>query len=203
MTRRPRILFGGSFDPPQRAHRRAAEIALRAQPAAELVVVPAGRSPHKRRHEAGPEHRLAMAELAFAGIGRVSAEELHRPGPSYTVDTVTAHRLELGPGVPLFWLLGSDALAGFPTWREPQRILELARILIVPRPGHDPRAILEDAAFPPEIRGRLAAGILPEEAPAVSSTEVRRRLRAGLPVGELLDPAVLAYIERHGLYRGS
>jgi len=203
VTGKARILYGGSFDPPQLAHREVVEIALRAYPQARVLVIPAGWPPHKEEAGRTPApHRLAMTRLAFAGLEgvEVSDEECRREGPSYTVDTLAAHRRSLAPGTPLYWLVGSDSLLRLAAWKDPHRILRLARILTVPRPGYPPERILDDERFSIEERRLLARGILGETASPLSSTEVREALRRGEATSGFCAPEVHAYILDHGLY---
>ncbi|MEZ5990398.1 MAG: nicotinate (nicotinamide) nucleotide adenylyltransferase [Planctomycetota bacterium] len=198
-----RILYGGSFDPPQTAHRFVATQALAHLPEAELVVIPAGDPPHKPAAELAPcADRVAMCRLAFAGLehGRVSDEECRLPGPHYTYLALERHRAELGADVPLYWLCGSDSLLALPGWKHPRRILELCDVICVPRPGFDPDRLAGFDVFDAHERARLQAGVLPGEAPEVSATEVRRRLSAGEPCGEWLSPEVFAYARARGLY---
>ncbi|MCB9880880.1 MAG: nicotinate (nicotinamide) nucleotide adenylyltransferase [Planctomycetes bacterium] len=208
-----RILFGGSFDPPTLAHRLIAECALASVPNAELVVVPAAVSPHKQdRTTTAARHRLAMARIAFEGLPRVrvSDEEIVRGGASYTVDTLQLHRDELGADARLYFLVGADALLSFGRWREPDRILTLAKIISVARPDFEFSALDKSEGTTPAMRARLRAGILDCRGPRVSSTEVRNLLRSGTtsvdsgtgsPLESMMDKRVLAYIEAEQLYR--
>ena len=200
-----RILFGGSFDPPTRAHQQLVEIALAALPRAELVVIPAGRAPHKQgRHASLPEQRLAMARLAFTELPRVrvSDEEILRPETSWTVKTLERHRAQLGPDAQLYFLLGADSLLSFASWREPQRILSLAKILSVARPGFDLCQINSIEGLDSASKARLRAGILEGSGPQISSTDLRVSIQNGQRPGpEKIAAPVLAYIEAHGLYR--
>lgn len=201
--RRPLILFGGSFDPPQLAHRFLVEAARRAHPEAEILVIPAGRPPHKLdRSLSDDDQRLELCEIAFSGIRdvRVSDEELHATEPNYTWKTLARHRAELGPDVPLYWLLGSDSLLDLPHWRNPDRILELARILTVPRPGFDVAKLADLPGLTAEQKQALREGILPEEAPPIAATEIRQALAAGRDCSDELDPRVLAAIRQLGMY---
>ncbi|HHI79156.1 MAG TPA: nicotinate (nicotinamide) nucleotide adenylyltransferase [Planctomycetes bacterium] len=206
---RARILYGGSFDPPTLGHRAVLEIARRAFPGAEIVVVPAGWQPQKDPDRVRPaELRLEMARLAFGDLPglRVSDEECLRPGRSYTVDTLRAQAEGLRALPPdqrpqLYLLMGSDSTLSLPGWREPRQILQLARVLTVPRPGFDPKAIQELPGLTHKEKEDLLQGVLPEEAPPISSTEVRARLQAGKSVEGLVAPQVLAFIQKEGLYR--
>jgi nicotinate-nucleotide adenylyltransferase len=203
---RQRILFGGSFDPPTLAHRDAIEAAIEAFPEAELVVVPAGNPPHKRgRRMTPPELRLRMACIAFADLPRlrVSDEEIGRPGRSWTVETLARHRRELGPAGELYLLLGADSVLDLPGWREPHRILQLARVLTVPRPGFDHATVATLPGLSPEERQALQAGFLPRRARSGSSTEVRAAIVAGHDTSDLLDDRVRAFLEHERLYRES
>ncbi|MCA8971052.1 MAG: nicotinate (nicotinamide) nucleotide adenylyltransferase [Planctomycetes bacterium] len=208
-----RILFGGSFDPPTLAHRMIAECALASVPNAELVVVPAAVSPHKRDRTTTPaSHRLAMVRIAFEGLPRVrvSDEEIVRGGASYTVDTLQLHRDELGPDARLYFLVGADALLSFGRWREPERILTLAKIISVARPDFEFSALDKSEGTTPAMRARLRAGILDCRGPRISSTEVRDLLRSertradsetDTKLDSMMDERVLAYIEAERLYR--
>lgn len=194
-----RILFGGSFDPPQLAHTSMLHLVLERFPGAEIIVIPAGFPPHKRRRLTPFEQRLEMARLAFGELPEVAiSTEESLDAPSYTVRTLERHRNELGPGAALYWLLGSDSLRDLPRWKSPERILELARILTVRRPGHEPATEIE--GLDPEQSALLREGVLPGLAPPISSSEVRRRILSGEDVTELVDPKVLAFILAHGLY---
>jgi nicotinate-nucleotide adenylyltransferase len=196
------VLFGGTFDPPTLAHRRLVEIARAAIPGAEIVVIPAGQPPHKAHTACSPASlRLEMARLAFQDLDyvRVSDEECRLPGPSFTVETLERHRRELGER-ELYWLIGSDSLLELPTWRQPERILELAHVLTVARPGFDLAALDRLPGLTSEQRSRLRRGILADAGPPISATEVRQRLGRGEDVGAGVDPRVLAYIAAHRLY---
>jgi nicotinate-nucleotide adenylyltransferase len=194
-------VFGGTFDPIHHGHLLIAEEAREALGLASVVFVPAAVSPFKAdRVVTAPEHRLAMVQAAIAGNPRFAAStaELDRPGPSYTVDTLTSFAAG-GAGPEALWLiLSSEALAGFPRWREPSRILDLARLAVVPRGGHDP---LGDAWVAASFPGRedrfvfLDGPLLP-----ISGSVVRRRAAAGRSVRYLVPDPVARYIEANHLY---
>jgi nicotinate-nucleotide adenylyltransferase len=139
-----------------------------------------------------------MCRLAIAGVGgfEVDDRELSRDGPSYTIDTV---RQLLGKGWPqVTWLIGADQLNILPKWHEANKLVKLARLLVVARPGWT----LDWNALSPEFRS-LAASVIPGPAMDISSTDIRRRVGKGLSIDFLTPPAVCRYIEEHGLYRGS
>jgi nicotinate-nucleotide adenylyltransferase len=192
-------IFGGTFDPIHHGHLAIAEEAREALGLEVVRFVPAAVSPFKPDRavtEAG--HRLAMVEAAIAGNPAFEASrvELDRPGPSYTVETLEAGA---AAGDADAWLIvSSEALAGFPRWRKPDRILELARLAVVPRGGFEP---LGEAWVGSEFPGRedrftfLPGPLLP-----ISGSVVRRRAAAGRSVRYLVPEAVAAYIARNRLY---
>ena len=138
-----------------------------------------------------------MVEAAIAGNPRFrcSRIELDRPGPSYTVDTLG--EMADRPG-DLWFILSSEALAGLPTWREPDRILELARLAVLPRGG---QATIDEAVGRRALSGRedrfrfLPGPLLP-----ISGSVVRRRVAAGRSIRYLVPDAVARYIAQHRLY---
>jgi nicotinate-nucleotide adenylyltransferase len=178
-----------------------------------VLFAPAGQPPHKPETQPSPvAHRVALVKAALAAAGepafRISRVDLDRPGPQYTVDTLTILR-ETFPASELWLLVGADSLADLPKWREPARIVALARLAVLPRPGYHPD--LEDVA------GRLASGDHPDAisdlrqridwltGPSldVSSTGLRARARRGLPLRYLVPPAVETYVRDHELYDAS
>jgi nicotinate-nucleotide adenylyltransferase len=191
-------LLGGSFDPPHNGHVALARAALEELGLERLVVMVAGRPPHK---EPGtdPETRFRLASAAFEEMPRVelSREELDRPGPGYTVDTVQTLERRRGDVVVV---VGGDMFASFPSWREPDGILEHGRLAVAARPG-TPRehfdAVLQTLARPDRV---TFFELAPVDA---SSSEVRRLVAAGEPYVDLVPTAVAALIEDLGLYRES
>jgi nicotinate-nucleotide adenylyltransferase len=189
-------ILGGTFDPPHLGHVALARTALAELPAERVVVVVVGEAPHKVV-ETGAEIRLRLAQAAFAGEPRVdvSRHELDRAGPSYTVDTARWAAAEYGD--PIF-LVGADEFADFLTWREPETILELARLAVARRPGSAP-AELE------EVRSRLERPDrvldLPFEPLGVSSSDVRARAGRGESIDDLVPPPVARLVAELGLYR--
>lgn len=190
-------MLGGTFDPPHIGHLIVACEALWQLALDEVRLVPARTPPHKPGVTIAPvERRAAWLEQAVAGRPGlvVSRIELDREGPSFTADTLAA-MAAAEPGVALWFILGADQLEGFPGWREPRRILALARLGVVARGPTDGGALraLADRVAP----GR--ADLVDMPAIDVSATLVRARMAAGEPVGHLLPPAVEAALVREGL----
>jgi nicotinate-nucleotide adenylyltransferase len=184
-------LLGGSFDPVHAGHLALAESARDRLGADRVLLVVAAGQPLKPGGAAAPAvDRYAMVRLAVRGRPRLEASdlELHRPPPSYTVDTLREVRQGLPPGAEVLLLLGADALADLPRWREAAEVRRLAKVVGCGRPG-----------FPVPSGADL---VLEADTPDVSSTEVRRRVREGKPIAGLVPEDVAAYIEERRLYRG-
>jgi nicotinate-nucleotide adenylyltransferase len=180
------VIYGGAFDPVHTAHLALAEFALQELGAAELRFLPAGRSPWKEGHEATFAERLAMLERATAGSPFVIDDrEGRRPGPSYTIDTLRELRAERD--TPLLLLMGSDTLAGFPGWRDPEGILQLADLVVINRPGS-----LSDSPVPHRV--------LQWPGMELSSSWLRQRIADGADCRYLLPEGVWSYIRERGLY---
>jgi nicotinate-nucleotide adenylyltransferase len=188
-------VFGGTFSPPHVAHLAVAEAAREQGRLDRVLWVPAAVSPFKQGEATpAPEHRLEMTRLATADhpAFEVSDVEVARGGVSYTVDTLAA-LADAHPKAELYLVLGGDSLASFPRWREPERILALARLLVYRRPGDGLAALPEG----------LAERTTFVEAPGIklASTEVRALIRAGRSARYLVPEPVRTYIRAHGLYR--
>lgn len=172
-------ILGGRFDPPHLGHLALARTAVERFGLGRFHVTVLVDAAHKAS-EASPEHRLAMARLTFAEVDAVVELEEHR----YTVDALEAY----GHDDPIF-LIGADQLAELHTWKEPERVLQLARLGVATRPGYRPD-VASDRIELFELE--------PHE---VSSTEIRARVRRGEPLDALVVPAVAAYIAEHALYQ--
>ncbi len=193
-------LFGGTFDPIHLAHLAVAEAALDDLGLADVTFIPAGQPPHKTDRSISPAaDRAAMVAAAIADNPgfRLGTSELERDGPSYTVDTLQA-LTDAGVG-PLALIIAMDSFLDLPTWREPERVLALASLVLAPRDGIEeaPSDYLDRHL--PGVRAhvvRLAGPYL-----RLSASEVRRRAAAGRSVRYLVPDAVAAYIGDHALYR--
>lgn len=195
-------IFGGTFDPIHIGHLIMAEEARTSFCLDKILFVPAGNPMLKQDDPgAGSIDRLRMVELAIKENSQfeASAVEVKRDGPSYTVET-----LEELARVPtqikeMFLLVGFDALAKFRQWHKPRRLFELATIVSLPRPGYkDPRLDLA-GSIGPLVMDKLVDGGTPLM--SVSSSEIRRRVVAGLSIRYLVPKTVEDYIMDRGLYR--
>jgi len=185
-------LFGGTFDPPHHGHLIVASDAYAALGLTRLLLVPSAVHPFKRfRVRAPASLRAEMVRAAVRGDERFEVDELelHRAGPSYTVDTLRALR-ERYPEAELFLLIGADNVRELPQWHEPEEIVRLARLGVVSRGGG---AIREDTELP------LVP--VPVTRVDISSTEIRRRVAAGESIRYLVPDAVREIVLREGLYR--
>ncbi len=195
--------MGGTFNPPHVGHLICAQEALLDQRLDLVVWMPVNTPPHKPSLEdPGVAHRMAMCRLAVAGEPRfsVSAFEAQRPGASYTVDTLEALHAE-APGIELTFIVGGDMAAALPLWREPERVVRLARLAVAEREGVAREVILERLAEVPGAAERVQFFDMPRL--DVSSSLIRRRVAAGRPVRYLVPDGVAQYIEREGLYGAS
>ncbi len=166
----------------------------------EVLLVPSGEAPHKRIDpEPGRDVRFQMARLA-AGTDpalEVSDVETSREGPSFSFRTLELLS-EARPGDELVFLMGADIAAGLEGWREPRRILELARLGIAARPG---TALDEADAALERLGGTERAEVVSMPEIGVSSTGIRARVAAGKPIRHLVPDAVVDLIAERGLYR--
>ena len=196
MTMRIGCLFG-TFDPPHFGHVALARHMLNACGLDQVWLVVTPQNPFKTDRQLSPdEHRLAMTRLAVRGVDGLVASgfEIDLPRPSYTVDSLRFMR-HRWPDHDFALIIGSDNLAGFHRWKEAEDILEYHELLVYPREGFQDHLATSAFHGHPGLRIVADAPMLP-----VSSTEIRRRIKAWEPVDDLLSPAVLSYIRHHRLY---
>ncbi|HPE36708.1 MAG TPA: nicotinate (nicotinamide) nucleotide adenylyltransferase [Spirochaetales bacterium] len=185
------LVLGGSFNPVHIGHLIMAEEVATQFGYGRVILVPAFMPPHKDLvDDPGPEHRLAMLRLAVVGQELFSVDdcELRRGGPSYTVDTLADLIARLRPDGRPALLIGDDLAEGFTSWREPGRILGMARLIVARRSG-----LSYELGLAHESAGNLLVPI--------SSTLVRQRVRDGGAWKNLVPPGVASYMDAHGLYR--
>jgi nicotinate-nucleotide adenylyltransferase len=197
-------VLGGTFDPIHIGHLEVAEEAVARLDLPRILFIPAGQ-PWLKLNNANAvspvQHRLEMVRLGIAGNSRfkLSTLEIERGGPTYSVDTIAQLHSQLGEGDEIFFILGWDNLMQLPKWHQPQRLLELCRLVAVPRvdfplpdlttlerelPGITERVILFD-------RPRID----------INASEIRKRAAEGKSISEFVPKAVESYIKEHGLYK--
>ncbi len=186
--------MGGSFDPVHLGHLAVARSVAQALALDRVLLMPAAQAPLRSAPVcAAAPHRLAMLKLAIADMSNleVSEIELQRGGVSYTVDTLRSLRTERTRD-EWVWILGEDQFARLPQWAEPETLVQLAEFAVYGRPGCE-------RAAPPAIPGLRVSRV---EGPewAISSTEIRARLRRGETVSGLVPDKVIEYIRENGLY---
>jgi nicotinate-nucleotide adenylyltransferase len=185
-------LFGGSFDPVHHGHLLVAQAAREELQLNRLFFIPAAQSPFKPEAKpSAPNERLRLLRLALAGKDwcELDLQEIERGGVSYTIDTLRDYTRRF-PGAELFYLIGADHVAQLPKWREAAELAGLARFVVIPRPGD------ADSPFPSPFQGQTLRGF-----PfGVSSSQIRARVKAGLPIDHLTPAAVAEAIRSNQLY---
>jgi nicotinate-nucleotide adenylyltransferase len=185
-------LFGGSFDPVHLGHLLVAQAAREELGLDRLFFIPAAQSPFKPENKpsAGAE-RLRLLRLALAGKTwcELDAQELDRGGVSFTIDTIRDFARRF-PNTRLFYLIGADHVANLPKWRDAVELARLAEFVAVPRPGEG------SPVFPEPFRGRTLSGF----PLAISSSQIRSRVKLGLTIDHLVPAAVAEAIRNNRLY---
>jgi nicotinate-nucleotide adenylyltransferase len=185
-------LFGGSFDPVHLGHLLVAQAACEEAGLERLFFIPAAQSPFKPETKPTPAaERLRLLRLSLAGKSHyeIDEQEIMRGGVSYTIDTVRDYARRF-PQMELHCLIGADHVPLLGKWREAAELARLAEFVAIPRPGQ------ADAAFAAPFRGRTLKGF----PLGVSASEIRARVRAGLPIDHLVAPAVAEAIRNYQLY---
>lgn len=186
-------ILGGSFDPIHIAHLIIAQDALWQCELDFVLFIVNAHPPHKKEPEADAENRYRMVELATAGHPRFkpSRIEIERGGESYTAETLK-ELLHLHPGAALYLIVGADSALDFSAWKNPEAVIEMAHIVVAPRPGSDL------ANMEPRLRGKTQ--IIQSPALELSSTLVRTRVHEGKPIRFLVPDAVERHIRSQKLY---
>ena len=191
-------ILGGTFDPPHIGHLLAAYTAREALGLDQVMLIPAWRQPLKRGVEmTSGSHRLAMTRLLAghdAGLA-VDPVEIEREGLSFTVDTMRAYRAAR-PDAELVLLMGADTAATLPQWREPEALASLVTVVVVTR-----GVVAPDDEATVGLPAGFRAQRLASRRVDISATEVRSRVRAGLPIRGFVPDDVITYISTHQLYR--
>ena len=192
-------VLGGTFDPIHMGHLVVAEEARIKLGFTEVLFVPAGQPWRKLDRNITPaDHRVEMVRRAIADNPhfKLCTLEVERSGPSYTVDTLTTLRKQLGSEASLFFILGRDTLAELPLWKEPKKVVQLCRLVVPPRLGSKDLKHLETA-----IPGLLDKVIqLDMPVIGISSSGIRQRIAQGLPIRYLVPTEVQEYINEQKMY---
>lgn len=195
-------IMGGTFDPIHYGHLVTAEAVRHKFGVEKVLFVPTGRPAHKtNRHVTHNEHRYLMTVLATVKNEQfdVSRLEIDRQGITYTIDTINALKKLCRPDVKLYFITGADAIHQIFTWKEPEKLLTQCDFVAVTRPGYKKNTLFEEID---EIRDKYESKIHYMEVPAlaISSSDIRHRVRSGMPIRYLLPEAVEEYIYKYGLY---
>jgi nicotinate-nucleotide adenylyltransferase len=192
-------ILGGTFDPIHIGHLVVAEEARVKLGLSEVLFVPAGQPWLKQDRDITPAvHRVEMVRRAVADnpYFKLSTLEVDRPGSSYTVDTLTLLQDQLSSETSLFFILGRDTLAELPLWKEPQKVIQLCRLVVPPRLGSRDLRHLEKAI--PGLLERVIQLDMPVI--GISASEIRQRIAGGLSIRYLVPTAVERYIAEQGIY---
>ena len=203
MTRSKMGVLGGTFDPIHLGHLIVAEDIRQKLGLGEVLFVPAGRPWLKLKEEkpiSAAEHRLAMVRLAVASnpYFKVSTLEIDRPGLSYSIDTVLELKAKLGAKAEIYFIVGPDALAELPRWKDPGRLVEVCQVVGIGRPGHAQADLHTLESSIPGVSQRIMLMDVPQI--DISATEIRRRVAQRLSIRYLVPEAVEKYIAEHRLY---
>jgi nicotinate-nucleotide adenylyltransferase len=196
-------VIGGTFDPIHYGHLAAAEEARVRVNLEKVLFVVALLPPHKLDEDVTPvEHRLAMVRLGIASNPHfeISLVDVDRPGPSFTVDTISMLQEQWGPDSELFFVMGLDSLVEVPTWHQPERLIRLCHLVAVSRPRFEVDMRQLEASVP-GISSRVEIIDMPEV--DISSSDLQRRVKEGLPIKYQVPEEVERYIIEHRLYEQS
>jgi nicotinate-nucleotide adenylyltransferase len=215
-------LLGGSFNPIHHGHLSIARRVRENLQLDQVLFIPTGDPPHKRDGALAPaQDRYEMVRLAVADdpAFAVSDIEVQRTGKSYSIDTVRQLQAQLDSGTELYFLIGLDAFLDFASWKAPQALLKLCRFVVISRPGQSFRSLVDLPMLPhvdPLALAELDSGkrhrleiplpsspgviCLPLPPCSISASDIRHRIRKGMPVANLLPHPVESYILHHRLY---
>ena len=186
-------IFGGTFDPVHLGHLITAEDILKDLKLDKIIFVPAGTPPHKAKQNLTPSsHRYNMLKLAlkpFPGF-ELSDYEVKKAGKSYTIDTVRYYKKKLKKTDKLYFLAGADIVGQISTWKDWKKLVKEVKFLIMTRPG-----------FKADRRTLKIGHLIEIRNVDISSSNIRKMLKKGLPVTYLIPEAVEEYIDKNRLYR--
>ena len=198
-------LYGGSFDPIHNGHLIVARAIVERLDLERVIFLPTANPPHKADEDlAAADDRAEMVKLAIRDepVFDYSDFDLARKGPSYTIDTVTHFRKQLGRRAALHWIIGADLLAELSAWRQAATLVDTCRVVTAARAG--PQQIAWDrlrATLSETQIENLQKDVLDTPVIQISSTDIRHRVRHGRSIRFLVPDPVREYVEKHGLYR--
>ncbi len=196
-------VMGGTFNPIHKGHLALARAAMYEFVLDKIIFIPSGTPPHKALGEIiDKEHRYNMVRLAIKGKSKYSASriEIDRRGYSYAVDTFNLLKKKFGAEAKLFYIMGLDSINEILEWKKPLELFRLCEFIVSTRPGSRIRAFKRLVRFPP-LQKEVDKIHLMELKEKISSSEIRKRLKAGRPVKDLMPGKVESYIRKHNLYR--
>ncbi|MCF7958885.1 MAG: nicotinate-nucleotide adenylyltransferase [Phycisphaerae bacterium] len=206
MTHTPKslLLYGGTFDPIHNGHLIVARTVAEKLAIGKTILIVSANPPHKLNEPVtNAIHRMAMTHLAVENdpLFDVSDCELHRDGPSYTLETVRYFQNKYGPETKLYWLIGADSIADLPGWYEIKDLCDECQIVTAARPGYDTTQLggLEKILTPERLLA-FKDHILETPLLEIAATDIRRRVNARLPISHLTPLPVINYITKHELY---
>jgi nicotinate-nucleotide adenylyltransferase len=198
-------IMGGTFNPIHYGHLVTAEEAYHQFSLDLVIFMPAGHPPHKEDGDIIPgEDRYLMTVIATSSNPHFTASrlEIDRPGPSYTIDTLRELRKIYGPQVDFFFITGADAILEILTWKDSEKIYEMCSFIAATRPGYSLQKFKELHLIENNPSKKPVVHFIEVPALAISSTDIRRRVREGKPIRYLVPDEVAIYIEKNGFYRG-
>lgn len=195
-------IMGGTFDPVHYGHLAAAETVRAQFQLQQVLFMPAGRPAHKKDHAVtDPEMRFQMLQLATGSnpYFSVSRLEIERPGATYTVDTLDCLTKKFKQA-NLYFITGADGVHELLTWKDPARLLKMCQFIAVTRPGFDKQGLLQEIEA---LTKQFAASFQLLEVPgvAISSSDIRNRVKNQMPIKYLVPESVEAFLFRHHLYQ--
>ncbi len=197
-------IMGGTFDPIHLGHLVTAEAARSEFKLDKVIYVPSGQPPHKKGlHVTDKKRRYLMTFLAVSAnpYFEVSRAEIERPGETYTIDTVRYFKKNMALGSELFFITGADAIFEILSWKNVDELFELCTFIAATRPGYNLGGLRKKLST--ELKGRQLEKIIPIEVPAmaISSTDIRERVKKGRTIKYLLPEPVENYIHKKNLYK--
>lgn len=194
-------VLGGTFDPVHNGHLILADVAKEKLNLSTVLFIPAGQPWLKTEHAITPaEHRLRMLKLALDDTPyfRISEMEIERPGPTYTIDTISALKERLDEADELFFILGQDNLMQLPQWHQASELAQLCYLVAAPRPGVKKPDLKALEAEIPGVTKRIM--LMKEPMIDISATNIRERVGRGLSVRHLVPEPVNRYLKENKLY---